>query len=359
VEPGETTKLRDDVVESYDVIGRSPAPDLQALAELAAQVADASGAVVVLDTSNQEHRIATAGTHAVPSGTAHTTPLMSGSGLVLGSLGVFITGRHHLSARQQAGLELVGEQVVQALELRRRTRQLEDATAELGEAREELERAREQLSLFAGQVSHDLRTPLTAIIANAEMLTGEPVAENPDVAWMLDGIIRAARRLNTMIEQVLDYAAQGGEPQLADTDLNVVFDAVVTDLAPAIEGSGAEIVVDTLPTVRADRHQLYAVGLNLVTNAVRFARPDASPRVRVTSERHDDRWRISVTDNGIGIPEGRREDMFVLFARADKRIGGSGIGLAATRRIVEAHGGRVGIEGPAGGGTRVWFDLPD
>ena len=358
MEPGETTKLRDDVVESYDVIGRPPAPDLQALAELAAQVADASGAVIVLDTSNQEHRIATVGTHVGPSGTAHTTPLMSGSGLALGSLGVFIT-RHHLSARQQAGLGLVGKQVVQALELRRRTRQLEDATAELAEAREELERSREQLSLFAGQVSHDLRTPLTAILANAEMLTGEPVAEDPDVTWMLDGITRAARRLNTMVEHVLDYAAQGGEPQLTDTDLNVVFDAVVTDLGPTIEGSGAEIVVDTLPTVRADRHQLYAVALNLVTNAIRFARPDTSPRVRVASERYGDRWRISVTDNGIGIPEGRREDMFVLFARADKRTGGSGIGLAATRRIVEAHGGRVGIEGPAGGGTTVWFDLPD
>jgi signal transduction histidine kinase len=357
VEPGETTKLRGDVIESYDVIGRPPASDLQALAELAAQVADASGAVIVLGTTNEEHRIATAG-HVTSTGSAHTAPLVSGSGLALGLLGVFTPGRHSLSARQQTGLELIADQVVRVLELRRRTRQLEDATAELAEAREELERAREQLSLFAGQVSHDLRTPLTAILANAEMLAGEPATADPDVAWMLDGVTRAAHRLNTMIEQILDYAAHGGEPQLTDADLNTVFDAVLTDLAPTIEGSGAVVVVDPLPTVPADRHQLYAVALNLVTNAVRFARPDASPRVRVTSERYDDRWRVSVTDNGIGIPEERREGMFVLFARGDKRTGGSGIGLAATRRIVEAHGGRVGIDGPAEGGTTVWFDLP-
>jgi signal transduction histidine kinase len=175
---------------------------------------------------------------------------------------------------------------------------------------------------------------------------------------MLDGITRAAHRMNTMIEQVLAYAAQGGEPQRTDTDLNAVFGSVLTDLAPAIDDSGASVAVDPLPQVLADRHQLYAVALNLVSNAVRFAAPGVRPEIRISSERYDDRWRISVTDNGIGIPEEQREAMFVLFARADKRSGGSGIGLAATRRIVEAHGGRVGIDGAAGGGTTVWFDLP-
>jgi signal transduction histidine kinase len=65
-----------------------------------------------------------------------------------------------------------------------------------------------------------------------------------------------------------------------------------------------------------------------------------------------------VTDNGIGVAPERRETMFVLFARADKRVDGSGIGLATAKRVVEAHGGRIGMEDAAGGGTTVWFELP-
>ena len=83
------------------------------------------------------------------------------------------------------------------LELERRRR-------ELAEAREQLARAHDHLSLFAGQVSHDLRTPLTAILANAEMLAGEKaVTEDDDLAWMVAGISRAAHRMNEMIEQLL------------------------------------------------------------------------------------------------------------------------------------------------------------
>jgi signal transduction histidine kinase len=67
---------------------------------------------------------------------------------------------------------------------------------------------------------------------------------------------------------------------------------------------------------------------------------------------------MSVSDNGIGVAPERREAMFVLFARADKRVEGSGIGLASAKRLVEAHGGRIGMEGAPGGGTTVWFELP-
>jgi signal transduction histidine kinase len=78
----------------------------------------------------------------------------------------------------------------------------------------------------------------------------------------------------------------------------------------------------------------------------------------VRAERRDDVWRISVSDNGIGVPPERRESMFVLFARGDKRVEGSGIGLAAARRVVEAHGGRMGMDQAGSGGTTIWFELP-
>ena len=229
----------------------------------------------------------------------------------------------------------------------------------LRDALGELERAREHIALFAAQVSHDLRTPLTAIRANAEMLAGEPrLAADPELAWMVAAIERGAQRMDAMIEQLLAYAREGGTPVLSDTPLGSVFERAVEDLAPVIREKRARLTIGALPTVSADAGQLHAVALALLSNALRFVRPEETPQVVVQSVRCGDHWRVSVSDNGIGVPPERREAMFVLFARADKRVEGDGVGLATARRLVEAHGGRIGMDEGPGGGTTVWFDLP-
>ena len=223
----------------------------------------------------------------------------------------------------------------------------------------ELRRSNDHLTLFAGQVSHDLRTPLTAILANAEMLASEPtVVADADLRWMVDGISRAAHRMNSMIEAMLGYAREGGVPTLRVTDLDKVFEAALHDLAPLIDETGAEVVAGALPVLPADGGQLYAVAANLLSNSLKFTRPGIPPRVVVEAERRGECWRVSVTDNGIGVSPERREAMFVLFARVDKRVEGSGIGLATAKRVVEAHGGRIGMDEAEGGGTTVWFELP-
>ncbi|HSE09268.1 MAG TPA: HAMP domain-containing sensor histidine kinase [Nocardioidaceae bacterium] len=230
---------------------------------------------------------------------------------------------------------------------------------ELAATKEELRRSQEHLALFAGQVSHDLRTPLTAILAQAEMLAAEPAVKgDEDLGWMVEAIARASRRLNTMIEQMLDYARGGGEVALGVTDLGRVVEAVIRDLTPAIAEADAQVTVHALPTLAADPRQMHAVFLNLLSNAIMFSRPDVLPRVHVGAERVGERWRISVSDNGIGVAPERREAMFALFARVDKRIEGAGIGLAVAKRVVEAHEGRIGMEDSPGGGTTVWFELP-
>jgi len=237
--------------------------------------------------------------------------------------------------------------------------ELERCRRELTEAREQLGRAHEHLSLLAGQIGHDLRTPLTAVLANAEMLSGEKaVTDDEELSWMVAGIIRGAQRMNEMIEQMLVYAGEGGGPSLADTALDEVFALVVEDLASVIAEKQAEVEVGPLPSVRADAGQMYAVAGNLLSNAIDFARPGTPPRVEVAAERRDGCWRVELRDNGVGVSPAQREAMFVLFARADKRSGGRGIGLAAAKRVVEAHGGRIGMDGASGGGTTVWFELP-
>jgi signal transduction histidine kinase len=227
-------------------------------------------------------------------------------------------------------------------------------------ARDDLARAREHLWLFAGQVSHDLRTPLTAVLANAEMLAAEPaVAGDEELTWMVDGISRAAHRMNRMIEEMLAYARGGGDPALEVTALEDVVQGAVEELTQVVAAAGAQVTIEPLPTVRADQAQMRTVFGNLLHNACKFSHPDRTPQVRVVAQRLERCWRVSVIDNGIGVDPDRREAMFVLFSRADKRVEGSGIGLATARRLVEAHGGRVGMDETSGGGTTVWLELPD
>lgn len=226
-------------------------------------------------------------------------------------------------------------------------------------AREELDRSREQLSYFAAQVSHDLRTPLTAILANVEMLAAETaVAGDRDLAWMVEAIERGARRMDAMVEQMLCYARDGDRPVLADVALADVFERAVADLTEAVTQTRADVTVGPLPTVSGDVEQLHQVALALLSNALRFSRPGVVPRVAVGSQQLREHWRVSVADNGIGVPPDRREAMFVLFSRGDRRVGGAGVGLARAKRVVEAHGGRIGMESGPDGGTTVWFDLP-
>jgi signal transduction histidine kinase len=113
------------------------------------------------------------------------------------------------------------------------------------------------------------------------------------------------------------------------------------------------------PGVRVDVTQLYAVLLNLVSNAVKFVPRGRVPRVAVDAQREDGAWRITVTDNGRGVPPDQRESLFALHARGDHSVDGTGIGLATARRIVEAHGGSMGIADSPSGGAAVWFTLAD
>jgi signal transduction histidine kinase len=111
--------------------------------------------------------------------------------------------------------------------------------------------------------------------------------------------------------------------------------------------------------VHADPDDMYSVLQNLITNSVKFARPEVPAAVRISSRRTADGWRLSVSDNGVGIPEDRRVDVFSLFTRVATEVSGHGIGLATVARIVAAHSGRVGAESVPEGGAEIWFELPD
>ena len=391
---------RDDALWRYDVLGRAPARELQALVDIAAQLCAVPTAAINLITSTEQQQVATTGFEpsicaredsmcaavlehtdrvVVPNASVDerfrenpfvtgilgdvrfyaSAPLTTPQGVIIGRLCVFDSTPRELDEAQEQALVAIAERVVDVLELRLRTRELEDSLSALTQTRDELHRSNEALSVFAGQVSHDLRTPLTAIMASTEMLGQQPaVMADQWSERLVATAFRSATRMAGMIEQILAHARVGAELHKEPSDLRVVIGSVLEDLAPTLSAKAATVEVGELPTLPADAQQLYSVLLNLVSNAVKYARPDIAPIVGVTAERHGRMWRISVRDNGVGIAPGDRERVFELFSRVGTAGDGSGIGLATVKRIIEAHGGSIGISHSDRPGTLVWFELP-
>lgn len=385
-------------VAAYDVLGRPPRADLTALAELAAQICGVSSAAVNLITATQQTGVATYGIDpgvcAIEDSMCvrvlHDTgpvvvedasrderfkehPFVTGElgnvrfyamhqlrtprGTVIGTLCVFDELPSELSGQQQTALATLADRVVDVLELGLRSEQLESSLHDLTAARDELRRSNEQLAVFAGQVSHDLRNPLTSLSMSLQMLRDQPgVLDNEDSLWMVDRALSGTERMDGQIQELLDYALVGGGLTMDDVDLNAVMEEVSVDLASRL--GGVCLHVGDLPVVRGDRVQLRAVLANLVDNAAKFSARQPAPRVRVCGLTGSDAHVLEVCDNGPGVPPADRGRVFDPLTRRDKTIEGSGIGLATCRRVVLAHGGTIKMAGSPEGGALVRVTLP-
>ena len=380
-------------IDKYRVLTRPPRKDLLALVEIAARVAAVPMATINLITETEQHQIAAHGFDAgvcaredsmcnlvlhvghpvivadasrdprfrdnpfVTGAIGHvrfyaTHQLVTPQGVVIGTLCVFDLEPRVLDDDQARALSALADRVVDLLELELRTRELE-------RAQQELQRSNEQLTAFAGQVSHDLLNPLTAVSMSLRL--AQEQLEEPGggsrVPWLLERAVGGAERMQSLIDDLLAFARIGGRLSRLPVPLDEVVRDVREDLATVLET--ATVDVGRLPRVVGDPVQLRAVLQNLVANAAKFTRPGEPARIAISAERRDTTWRLRVVDHGIGVPPEDRERVFEPLARVDDRVPGSGIGLATVRRVIEAHAGRIGLTETPGGGTTVWFDLPD
>ncbi|MFC6726961.1 ATP-binding protein, partial [Halobium palmae] len=138
-------------------------------------------------------------------------------------------------------------------------------------------------------------------------------------------------------------------------DLREALDTALTNLEISIEESDAEVVVEPLPRVMGDPGQLAQLFQNLVGNAIKYS--EDTPRVEIRAEDDGDHWAVSVADQGMGIPEERRERVFDIFSHSEE-AGGSGIGLAICEKIVDRHGGDIRVESEVGEGSTFTFTFP-
>jgi len=239
------------------------------------------------------------------------------------------------------------------VELHRKSRELAAANAALERASRALAERVADVESVNRTLSHDLRAPLRSIHGFAKMLA-EGGGEDH-----LRRILGACGRMERMLDGLHELLRiSGTERTFEDVDCEGLLTGVTEDLRADIERAGAEIARGPLPMLRGNRTLLALLLQNLIANALKFRGP-APPRVTVSAERSGGEWRFQVTDNGVGIPPESRARVFEVFARlVGDATPGTGVGLALCKQAVDKHGGRIWVEGGAGGGATFCFTIP-
>jgi light-regulated signal transduction histidine kinase (bacteriophytochrome) len=232
---------------------------------------------------------------------------------------------------------------------------------ELKRAQRNLERSNAELEEFAYVASHDLSEPLRSIGGFVQLLERRYKGQlDSEADSFIDFIGTGVDRLQALIDDLLSYSRAGqGELRSEPVDSRELVERTLASLDAVVRDSGAQVELGHLPTVRTDPRVLGQVFQNLLSNALKFTN-HSRPQVEVSAEQEREAWSFAVADNGIGIDPDNAERIFGMFQRLHGReeYGGTGIGLAICKRMVERVGGRIWCEPSPGGGTVFRFTIP-
>jgi PAS domain S-box-containing protein len=246
------------------------------------------------------------------------------------------------------------------------------ANEKLQEVNTELEKSNRELEQFAYVASHDLQEPLRKIQTFTEL--GERHMNDPEVLKKyLDKVSSSAQRMTELIKAVLNYSRLSkAENEFVEVDLNNILQSIYVDLELLIQEKGAVINNDKMPVTFGIPLQLHQLFINLITNSLKFS--ERSPEINITSAyikgsevqniagiaKDRDYIRITFSDNGIGFDPRFAEKVFSIFQRlhSDRRIEGTGIGLAVCKKIVENHQGFITVTSEPKKGTTFFIYLP-
>lgn len=225
---------------------------------------------------------------------------------------------------------------------------------------EELTRSNRELEEFAYVASHDLQEPLRTINSYAKLLERRNGKDLDSKAnGYLQKITDGAQRMQTLINDLLMLSRLGQAPRVFEpVACAQIVEEVLDSTRGSITKAGAQVTYDNLPTILGDHSQLRLVFQNLIGNGLKF-RGSETPHIQIAAQRDNDRWVISVRDNGIGIDDDNKEVIFAMFQRVHGRgeYPGTGIGLAIVKKIVERHDGRIWVESEVGKGSNFCFTL--
>jgi signal transduction histidine kinase len=273
------------------------------------------------------------------------------------------TGRPITADGPREIIELGADVDSMRLAIKRDVDTAQEANRVLDAQTRDLERSNNDLEQFAYVASHDLQEPLRKVASFCQLLQRRYAGKLDDradqyIAFAVDG----AERMQALINDLLSFSRVGrNTAAFNDIVLDEVVAAAVAQLEPARADVDGTIEVKPLPVVRGDASLLRALFINLIGNGMKFHREGVPPLVTVSACETAGEWEITVADNGIGIDPEYADKVFVIFQRLHARdaYAGTGIGLALAKKIVEFHGGRIGIDPPRPDpGTTIRLILP-
>jgi signal transduction histidine kinase len=230
----------------------------------------------------------------------------------------------------------------------------------------QLEAASQHKSEFLANMSHELRTPLNAIIGFSEVLSEKMFGDiNEKQTEYLQDILESGRHLLSLINDILDLSkVEAGrmELELSEFDLPNAIDNALILVRERASRRGIRLgstIDERLGMIGGDERKVKQVLLNLLSNALKFT-PEGG-RIDVSARAHDEVAEVSLTDTGVGIAPEDQEAVFEEFRQvgtADKKVEGTGLGLALSRKFIELHGGRIWVQSQVGHGSTFTFTLP-
>jgi signal transduction histidine kinase len=236
--------------------------------------------------------------------------------------------------------------------LKRQAEVLENTTRQLARSNADLER-------FATVVSHDLRSPLTALSLNLQLLARQLPAHDEDSRQIIGDMRGSIDDMGNLIRSLLEHGRASHEKlDLCACDVDEVLTTVLKRLAASLQSSAGQVTHGPLPLVRADQSQLMSLFQNLVENAIKY-RSAEPPRIQISARPGPCFCTFSIRDNGIGIDPHHQHRIFQIFERAESSRGGAGVGLAVCKSIVERHGGKIWVESRPGRGATFSFTIPN
>lgn len=241
--------------------------------------------------------------------------------------------------------------------------EIEKKNATLEKLKDSLSESNKELESFAYAASHDLKEPLRMISMYTQVIQkrlGEQLldAEKESMFFITDGV----KRMQNLLDDLLRYSRLGKSgKEIKEINLDNLVFMVGHNLSVVVQESGAVINTMPLPTIHGVQVEMSQLFQNLISNAIKFRKPDMAPVIELAVKEHNpETWLFSIKDNGIGVPDEFKEKVFGIFERLHNhsQYEGTGIGLATCRKIVDNAGGKIWLESVYGQGTTFFFTLP-